>query len=38
MSSHAEYAWAHRIDNTYARSDMFDRRRGLMPWADFATD
>jgi integrase len=34
----AEYALAHRIDDAYARSDMFDRRRALMQaWADFAT-
>jgi hypothetical protein len=30
-------ALAHRIDDAYARSDMFDKRRGLMQaWADFA--
>ncbi len=33
----AEYAIAHRIDDAYARSDMFDRRRALMQaWANFS--
>jgi hypothetical protein len=32
----AEYALAHRIDDAYARSNMFDRRRALMQaWAAF---